>query len=760
MYKTLENNNITVIKRQGQQAETETTAFNQQLDESGKSESRVLPHQLRNYGVAAVEYQEEVSWAAVGGSGQLMCQVRAAPPPTFVWSSQSGLILLNSDKFKIHEPELLDGLLLWASTLEVRNVAPEDYTSYRCTAHNSLGAHTVLLTLKPPARPHPPTNFSVSKVTGGEVWLTWSPSLDGGAPSGYTLKYKSANAIEYKYVEVSGGGARSARVSGLSAATEYTAAIQASNDHGRSHFVSLSFFTLLGKSDGPTSLQGLAVATSGLPGGNDEESPEGGGDEGNTSQGSSRVPRLILLIMTLTGAALLVLNISIIACFVRRRAVNRQPSMTSSSKSSALGSSGATPVPTPANSNHLLPLSTMSSNNFSNIPTGYQTKLEESEMMTLATSDISISSNTHMMPRHNGGIITTQSTLLVLNNTAPKTTQAAAAGPSQQWTEGESSSSGSVSPDEGGLSQRQHDLVNFTTEPDVCSVGSSFYDNTLQEVHRRRSSDTYPADDQYSLCSSRSNNSRVYAQGYLRPLSSLGGLQQQQATPQLIQDTLHAIPRLSPGQQRLAQQNLPEYSSLNPSGLYSLRTENPDSKHSLISFTAGGAGSSTPPGYSTLGPRQRRTKPTSFSAIQRRTRSVRDTLPASSHYDNLDLASRLQQEGLQYEMGSFSIQGHAHQHENSGSSGYSSSPHQEVRRSLTSNSRLFAGETTDTENTKEVPEASSASIKTCEDSPDSSQASTSRESSNKTPTLSHSVRSDQDPRAGSHTHAHGKNRER
>lgn len=36
-----------------------------------------------------------------------------------------------------------------------------------------------------------------------------------------------------------------------------------------------------------------------------------------------RVPRLILLLISLTGTALLVLNISIIVCFVRRRAIRR-----------------------------------------------------------------------------------------------------------------------------------------------------------------------------------------------------------------------------------------------------------------------------------------------------------------------------------------------------------------------------------------------------------------------------------------------------
>ena len=49
--------------------------------------------------------------------------------------------------------------------------------------------------------------------------------------------------------------------------------------------------------------------------------PEGSG--GALGTGRWRVPRLILVVMSLTGASLLLLNIAIIACFVRRRARTR-----------------------------------------------------------------------------------------------------------------------------------------------------------------------------------------------------------------------------------------------------------------------------------------------------------------------------------------------------------------------------------------------------------------------------------------------------
>lgn len=60
--------------------------------------------------VAGTEYDQTgeggVSWASLGGVGRLLCYVRASPKPTFTWKGQSGLILLNSDKYTIHEPKV------------------------------------------------------------------------------------------------------------------------------------------------------------------------------------------------------------------------------------------------------------------------------------------------------------------------------------------------------------------------------------------------------------------------------------------------------------------------------------------------------------------------------------------------------------------------------------------------------------------------------------------------------------------------------
>ncbi|KAK8723587.1 hypothetical protein OTU49_011450, partial [Cherax quadricarinatus] len=105
------------------------------------------------------------AWAAVGGEGRLVCRVRAAPAPTFVWTTQDDLSLHNTEKYVIHDPQLVDGLVVWAGVLEVRAVQEEDYAQYKCTAHNPLGSDSAHLALNPPTRPHTPFNLTVTNIT-------------------------------------------------------------------------------------------------------------------------------------------------------------------------------------------------------------------------------------------------------------------------------------------------------------------------------------------------------------------------------------------------------------------------------------------------------------------------------------------------------------------------------------------------------------------------------------------------------------------
>ena len=143
------------------------------------------------------------------------------------------MLCLNSPG--LFPPQLTDGLITWASVLEVTRIRHQDYTSYRCSSRNALGSDSVLVHLRPPSRPLPPLHLAVSvinlpslyvllthshipaplhpppgahdalpflsqvaNVTGEEVWLTWTPNLEGGAPRAYTIRYRPINESAYQ----------------------------------------------------------------------------------------------------------------------------------------------------------------------------------------------------------------------------------------------------------------------------------------------------------------------------------------------------------------------------------------------------------------------------------------------------------------------------------------------------------------------------------------------------------------------------------
>ncbi|ROT64030.1 hypothetical protein C7M84_018072, partial [Penaeus vannamei] len=94
-------------------------------------------------------------------------------------------------------------------------------------------------------------------------------------------------------------------IEGLSRGFRYAFTVQAYNEHGRSnHSLPAASVHMLDLSEG--------VASSSM----------------DSSQ--SRMPRLILLLLSLTGTALLIVNVSIIVCFLRRRAQRRNLSDSSS----------------------------------------------------------------------------------------------------------------------------------------------------------------------------------------------------------------------------------------------------------------------------------------------------------------------------------------------------------------------------------------------------------------------------------------------
>ncbi|XP_064103260.1 uncharacterized protein LOC135213209 [Macrobrachium nipponense] len=519
-----------------------------------------------------------------GGLGRLECLVKAAPQPTFVWSGRGGLILFKSDKYFIHEPQLVDGLVTWRSVLEIRRVTQEDFAQYKCSASNKLGSQTIPLSLTTPSHPQQPSNLNVARISSSAVSLTWTPDFSGGQPDGYTVKYRPAGDTRYQYAEVPGGHVTKMTVEKLLPDTEYSFTVQATNHFGTSPYSPVIYVhTLEGPSKEPTTLkeatQNASSSNSRFPGnwtqsgvqgmGGDGEGGGGGGGARTLTHARSGVPRLILLIMILTGTAFLIINTAIIACFVQRRSRNRRQRMVSSVKSSVMDLGEGTSGDSATSPNHgdvVLSLTTSFSKSFSRSPVFCQEDQQKTEETANFTTFSTISAPP-LTPLLNGGVITSDTTLLTIGasrqqNTAFKQRSSFLSKSSADVvvdtlsaTFAKNGSGGTRSPEkpEERVDYSSATVNYFPTELDACSQSSSVYDNassphlSTKNTSVRSDSSSQEEDDEddddeeeeneeeqeeeeeeeqddlFSLRSISSNTSRTYRPSHTRPLvSSLG----------------------------------------------------------------------------------------------------------------------------------------------------------------------------------------------------------------------------------------------
>ncbi|XP_064102722.1 nephrin-like [Macrobrachium nipponense] len=243
-------------------------------------------------------------WANLGGTGRLECSVKAAPLPTFKWTINEDRVLLNDRKYFIRVPELVDGLVEWSSVLEIKNISRKDYTTYTCIATNSRGSYIVNYTLGSPVPPNPPQYLNVTTVDGKAAYLSWVPAGEGTPPAGYTIMYRQKNGGKYTKKDVTRGDVTTAKIQGLAPGTVYEFLIQAHNAQGRSNYTSSR-----AQIPRPGIVEGIAGSSSNI--------------SNSSSSIQPGVPLLTLFLTSLTGAALLVLNVSIIVCYVKRFVLKR-----------------------------------------------------------------------------------------------------------------------------------------------------------------------------------------------------------------------------------------------------------------------------------------------------------------------------------------------------------------------------------------------------------------------------------------------------
>ncbi|CAL4105199.1 unnamed protein product [Meganyctiphanes norvegica] len=602
------------------------------------------------------------AWAALGGNGRLVCQVRAAPQPTFTWADHNQEPIQNSEKYAILDMKVVDNLTLWESVLQVRSVTTRDYTRFHCRVHNAHGTDAATLTLHQPTPPNPPTNLQAHNVTETMVSVLFTPAeQDISWPVSYIVRYKATGAREYKYLEVSSNMYGGVTVGNLMSGVEYIFSVAARNQQGTSQYIAPPLY----------------ITTHGLA-----EVLSSSSSSSSVGIAGFRVPRLILLITTLTGTALLVLNVAIIACFVKRRHNHRNVS-NSSSKTTTI--EGLTPATTPAShTDTMMPLTSRSRENLHN--TDYQlvcqTNIDDCEQTSLIANytppitrlqHISSNKTIGRMSRDNS-ICGSNPMLDITPNGGIPTHNGHSISPSQSKN--------------GDIPGNDRSSVVHTPNPDVCSLSSSTYDNYPPQQHQQQQQQPqqqqqqqpqslpshtqqqqqqqqhpqrhplqqqhsfpgpYQSDDQLSLTSCSSNHSRSHSHSQSRPTSSCRhytlphktshnpyrgspaqiqqvekkSYHQVQETPQ--HDCQHVQPPTMPD---LHQHNSntqpytmpapPLYSSLSPSSLYNLGSDIYDAHCVQQSHSLNGGGP-PPPQYATLGTRgsnRRRQPQPQFATLQ------------------------------------------------------------------------------------------------------------------------------------------------
>ncbi|XP_076349054.1 cell adhesion molecule Dscam1-like isoform X2 [Tachypleus tridentatus] len=172
--------------------------------------------------------------AQKGQSVDLSCSAAGDKPIKFTWK-KNGRMLTNSSRYKFSTSELQQSTAV--SILEIINADRNDSGIYLCRSHNEYGRDEMKIQLLIQEEPGPPSNLSVTNVTGRTISLAWEEPYTGNSDiSRYIIKYHKElpghqrSQIINRTVE---GSQRTAVLRGLEPDSSYLVSIDAQNIIGR-----------------------------------------------------------------------------------------------------------------------------------------------------------------------------------------------------------------------------------------------------------------------------------------------------------------------------------------------------------------------------------------------------------------------------------------------------------------------------------------------------------------------------------------------
>lgn len=238
-----------------------------------------------------------------GEAGRLLCRAQGAPNVSFSWSRE-GQILRNDDKrrskYVVEETAQLDPTT-YQSALVINRVTSSDFGTYTCVARNDLGFESVAVNFTRVSRPDTPTTLKITAVNSTSVTLKWTPSFDGGLPQSFRIRFRRFGSSEpFLYSDVFPSNTTSFAITSLPSETEFTFSIMAYNSFGESDYTSDLVKARTHREENMLSNteKVLSQVLSGRAG---------------------EVPRLVIIFVCLIGSSLLILNVALVICFVKRR---------------------------------------------------------------------------------------------------------------------------------------------------------------------------------------------------------------------------------------------------------------------------------------------------------------------------------------------------------------------------------------------------------------------------------------------------------
>ncbi|XP_042902394.1 nephrin isoform X3 [Parasteatoda tepidariorum] len=242
--------------------------------------------------------------ASEGENAKIICRASGAPNVSFTWfrdGSAIGSSKKPPSKYEIRSRQI--DFVSYESILIVKDMKAQDYGDYMCKAINELGFETFKIPLGQKSAPDPPISLRAINATHNAIVLTWTPGFDGGLEQMYRIQYrKTGSAGGYSVVDVEPQNTTVFAVSGLELGTEYVFGIMAVNSLGGSSYLK----------DAES-----AVTLSEAPIGETEKVI----DEALVNKGA--IPRIIIITVSVVGSCLLMLNIILVICFVRKRRKKR-----------------------------------------------------------------------------------------------------------------------------------------------------------------------------------------------------------------------------------------------------------------------------------------------------------------------------------------------------------------------------------------------------------------------------------------------------